>query len=429
MAAVAGCTMGSACTGQDSDTVTLRFWAMGREGEVVAQLARDFERENPGIVVRVQQMPWTAAHEKLLTAFVGDATPDISQLGNTWIAEFVALNALEPLNARIAASDVIGRDRYFTGIWDTNVIDTTVYGIPWYVDTRVIFDRTDLLERAGYPSPPTTWQEWRIAMERIKTQGGPGRYAIFLPTNEWAPPIILGLQAGSPFLRDGDRYGAFSDSAFRRGFDFYVALFEDSLAPVLGDQQMANLYDEFARGMFAMYITGPWNIGEFRRRLPDSLQNRWATAPLPGPDGPSSGMSLAGGSSLVVFEGSDHKAEAWRLIEYLSRTEQQLRFHHLTGNLPAVTETWQDTALANNRHAAAFYEQLQRVKPMPKVPEWELIVTKVFDYAEQAIRGNTPTPVVLQRLDNEVDRILEKRRWMLDRAEPEREGADTVATR
>src|SRR5688572_5999209 len=51
--------------------VEIRFWAMGAEGEQVAKLVPQFERENPGIRVRVQQIPWTAAHEKLLTAHVG----------------------------------------------------------------------------------------------------------------------------------------------------------------------------------------------------------------------------------------------------------------------------------------------------------------------------------------------------------------------
>ena len=88
----ASCVAAGACASQGTDgEVTLRFWGMGREGEVVQELARGFERDNPGIRVRVQQIPWTAAHEKLLTAHVGDATPDIAQLGNTWIAEFAAL--------------------------------------------------------------------------------------------------------------------------------------------------------------------------------------------------------------------------------------------------------------------------------------------------------------------------------------------------
>ena len=80
---------------------------MGREGEVLSELVPEFERQNPGISVRVQQIPWSAAHEKLLTAYVGDATPDIAMLGNTWVPEFVALDALEPLDARVAASTQI----------------------------------------------------------------------------------------------------------------------------------------------------------------------------------------------------------------------------------------------------------------------------------------------------------------------------------
>ncbi|NLW97969.1 MAG: extracellular solute-binding protein, partial [Xanthomonadaceae bacterium] len=75
----------AACARDDGAT-TIRFWAMGREAEVVADLLRDFEREHPGIRVELQQIPWTAAHEKLLTAWAADALPDVCQLGNTWIA-------------------------------------------------------------------------------------------------------------------------------------------------------------------------------------------------------------------------------------------------------------------------------------------------------------------------------------------------------
>ena len=117
----AGCTTAS---GRESNEI--RLWAMGREGEVVAQLIPDFEREHPGVHVRVQQIPWTAAHEKLLTAFVGETTPDIAMLGNTWVPEFVALDALEPLDAQVARSTSLARADFFPGIWSTNVVrDTT----------------------------------------------------------------------------------------------------------------------------------------------------------------------------------------------------------------------------------------------------------------------------------------------------------------
>jgi len=103
-------TTGAGCTSsRGSAPVMLRFWAMGREGEVVQDMVRDFERQNPGIRVQVQQIPWVAAHEKLLTAYVGRSSPDVSQLGNTWIPEFAALRALEPLSDRVAASADVPR--------------------------------------------------------------------------------------------------------------------------------------------------------------------------------------------------------------------------------------------------------------------------------------------------------------------------------
>lgn len=404
----------------EAGRTTLRLWAFGREGEVVQELVKDFERQNPGITVRVQQMPFSAAHEKLLTAYVGDATPDLAQLGNSWIAEFTALGALAPLDTMVSRSSEIDSAAYFEGIWKTNVVDGRLYGIPWYVDTRLIFYRKDILRRAGYDSMPDNWAEWEKAMKAIKREVGDGRYAIFLPTNEWMQPIVFGMQSGSSILKSGGRYGAFSDPPFRRGFDFYIGLFRAGLAPSFSNRDVANPFQEFARGRFAMWITGPWQLGEFRRRLPAEIQGDWATAPLPGPTGSASGVSYAGGSSLVLFKASRHPAEAWRLVEYLSRPEQQARFYRLTGDLPAREAAWRQAGLIDEPLTRAFWEQLQRVTPLPAVPESELIVTRVLDYAEQVIRGGRPVVTALQALDDDVNRILEKRRWILARAEGRR---------
>jgi len=385
---------------------------MGREGEVVSQLIPAFEREHPGIKVDVQQIPWSAAHEKLLTAFVGDATPDIAMLGNTWVPEFVALDALEPLDARVAKSSDVTRADYFPGIWSTNVVDGATYGIPWYVDTRVIFYRSDLLANAGYDRMPTTWATWREAMQKIKSNMSAKQYPLLIPITEWPPPVIFGLQAGSPLLRDDGRYGAFSQPPFRKAFDFYVGLFHDRLAPALSGTEISNLYQEFGRGNIAMYISGPWQIGEFTNRLPKALQDNWMTAALPGMSGP--GVSLAGGASLSLFRSSTHKREAWLLMEYLSRPAIQLSFYTLTGDLPARRESWRDTALVNNRYARAFRDQLDRVVPTPQVPEWEQIATKVLEHGEQAVRGRLSMDQALAALDHDVDGLLEKRRFLMN---------------
>ncbi len=88
------------------------------------------------------------------------------------------------------------RGDFFPGIWATNEIDGEPYGVPWYVDTRVLFYRSDLLARAGVKRPPRSWEEWRNGMRSVKALPGGEHYAILLPTDEWAQPVVLALQAG-----------------------------------------------------------------------------------------------------------------------------------------------------------------------------------------------------------------------------------------
>ena len=403
-----------ACTNADarSGASELRVWAFGAEGEALAPLAREFEQANPGTRVRVQAIPWTAGHEKLLTAYVGGALPDVAQLGNTWIPEFAALNALEPLDALTARdSTLVPLADYFPGVLATNVVDSVLYGMPWYVDTRVLFYRTDLLRMAGVTSMPTTWAAFREALVRMKKVQPAGGYPALLPLNEWNQPVIFGMQAGSLLLADHGTRGAFRDSSFRKGFDFYVSLFRDSLAPSLANTQISNVYQEFAAGRVGMYITGPWNVGEFKKRLPANLQNAWMTAPLPGPD--SAGVSLAGGSSIVIMRKSTMKPLAWRFVTFLSDPSRQARFYEKTGDLPARRSAWTTPALANDPYLAAFRTQLGRVVPTPAVPEAELIVQLVAQAGERAARGRQTVDEALASLDKEVDAVLEKRRWMM----------------
>lgn len=411
MLLAAGVTGGAGCSGgPGGGNDELRVWAFGAEGEALAPIAAEFERANPGLRVRVQQIPWTAAHEKLLTAFVGGALPDVAQLGNTWIPEFAALGALEPLDSLVARdSAAIPLDDYFPGVLATNVVDDTLFGVPWYVDTRVLFYRADLLRAAGVPSPPVTWNAWRDALVRVRARQDPGAFPVLMPLNEWAQPVIFGLQAGSPLLAEHGTRAAFREPRFRRGFEFYIGLFRDSLAPALAATQISSVFQEFGAGRVAMYITGPWNVGEFRKRLPPSVE--WATAPLPGPD--SAGVSLAGGSSIVIMRGSRQRAAAWKFLAYLSDPARQARFFTQTGDLPARRSAWNAPALAGDPHLAAFRTQLGRVVPSPAVPEMELIASRVAQAAERAARGQQTIDEALAGLDADVDAILEKRRWLL----------------
>lgn len=401
------------CSGGSDDREVVRFWAMGREGEVVAELIPEFERLHPGIRVDLQQIPWTAAHEKLLTAFAGRVTPDVAQLGSSWVPELVALGALEPLDRRIAGSQIVKPNDFFPGGWAGNDINRRIWGIPWYSDTRILFYRSDLLRDAGFAEMPDNWGDWVRAMRAVKQRGNPRDFAIFLPINEYEPLLAFALQQPDPLLRAGGRYGNFQSPGFVRASNFYLELFNQELAPRATNTQISNIYAEFAKGRFAFIITGPWNIGEFESRMPPGRQDDWMTAPLPGPNGP--GLSIAGGSSLAIFARSERKPAAWKLIEYLSQPAIQLRFFELTGDLPPRRSVWTAPKLADNAYAKAFREQLERTKAPPPVPEWERIGQQMRLVSERAIAGQITADQFRATLNADANEILEKRRWKLNR--------------
>jgi len=241
----------------------------------------------------------------------------------------------------------------------------------------------------------------------------PERYGVLLPLNEFDTLLVLAIQQPEPLLRADGRYGNFRSAGFHRALGFYREIFQRHWAPPVDSTQISNVWNELGRGYFSFYISGPWNIGEFTRRLPPELQGTWMTAPMPGPDGP--GASIAGGASLVIFRRSRHKAEAWLLLEFLSSPQIQKRFYQLTGDLPPRRSTWRAPELAGNLYARAFREQLERVKPQPKVPEWERIVSDMRLMAERVVHGDLSVEEGAADLDRDVDAVLQKRRWLLAR--------------
>ena len=149
--------------------------------------------------------------------------------------------------------------------------------------------------------PPQTWAEWHAAMLAAIRQRGGGRTAtaIAAAAQRVRAAVRAGAAAGRPLLRDGGRPRQFLAAAASGARSTSTSsIFRDGLRAAAGatpDRPTSGTSS--AAACSRSTSSGPWNIGEFRRRLPAERQDDWTTAPLPGPDGP--GVSIAGGSSLV----------------------------------------------------------------------------------------------------------------------------------
>ncbi len=207
---------------------------------------------------------------------------------------------------------------------------------------------------------------------------------------------------------------AFTDSEFITAFEFLARFYQERLSPS-NITEVTNIYQAFEEGYIAMYITGPWNISEFKKRLSPEAQNLWMTAPLPSPDSNYPGVSLAGGASLVINRQSKKKDLAFKLIEFLSQPEIQIKFYNLVGSLPSRKTSWNDSTFTIDPYLKAFRIQLERTQAMPKLAEWEnIMISKIQKYVEEIAVNRMSVNEACIRLNKETSVLLEKRKYLIE---------------
>jgi hypothetical protein len=265
---------------------------------------------------------------------------------------------------------------------------------------------------AGYDAIPQTWDGWRGG-----DAGGEAARAGRTATRS-SCRRTSGRSPRCSACRTGS--GCSTATAARRvqragvprGFEFYLSLFREGLAPPLGHHDVTNPYQEFGRGFFAMWITGPWNLGEFRggcRRScrtvgdgADAGTDRRRRAASRWPAARAWSCSAARGTGRGV-EADRVPVAAGAAAALLRADGQPARAHGGVGRI-RTSDGAADARVLGAAPAGA---------PLPAVPEIESIMSRLIEHSEASIRGGVPLERALARW-TATDRILEKRRWLLD---------------
>ncbi len=350
-------------------------WAMGTEGEELGVLAESFMADNPDVTVNVTPVPWDAAHDRIVNAIAGGEVPDVTMVGTTWMGEFAALGGLDPTPSNIDPS------QFFEGAWNTTVVDGTSYAVPWYVETRLLYYRTDLAEEGGVTEAPATWDDLKALAEGIQgagaqyginlQPGGPGAWQTYMPFFWQAGGEILG--EGGEFTLDGE--------ACVEALTFYDSFFEEGLtAPAAADVPVEG---EFANGNVGSFVSGPWMIGIVTDAGADP--ETWTVTHQPTE---ATGTSFVGGSNMAVLSDADNKEAGWAFIEYLSQPEVQVTWYETVSDLPSVQSAWDNEALSGDALLSAFGDQLEDAKAPPAIATWEEVAAEIDTVIEQVTVGD-----------------------------------------
>ncbi len=364
--------------GDEVDTASAKakgeitVWAPGVEGEKLPELAADFEKENPGVKVNVTPVAIEQAHNKILTSIAGNKTPDISWVGSTWMGEFAKTGALDEVPSSIDMG------QFFEGARDAVTIDDKAYGVPWHVETRVLYYRTDIAKKAGVTKPPATWDELKTMAQKMQSDGG-AKYGINLSSNNWQEWAPFVWQKGGELV-DGDQYTLDTPQSVE-ATDFYKSFFDEKLTPP-STQQGFDIVPAFVRGSHPMFFSGPWHLGLLDEAGGKNFDKKYTVSKMPQDE---TGTSFVGGGELAVFKNSKNRETAWKFVEYLTKPEVQAKFYEIATDLPSNQAAWDQPALTEDPRVKVFGEQLEDAKTAPVFPKWEQFATKLNNQLDETM--------------------------------------------
>ena len=274
-ARLAGCGCARADDGRDSRRASGRWAARARSSP---QLLPEFERAHPGIRVDAAAAAVDRGARKAADRVrrrrdcrtsASSATPGCRSSPRSTRSS--RSTRASPRRRRSMSRD------YFPGIWDTNVVDGQLYGVPWYVDTRLpVLPPRPAGRRRAIAAPPRDWDEW-TTMRWRRSSATPGRTATRSCCRSTSSSRCWRSRC-SRTSRCCATADAAATSAARASGARWRSTWRCSTSgcapPIDATTQISNVWDEFGRGFFAFYISGPWNIGEFKRRLPAERAGR-----------------------------------------------------------------------------------------------------------------------------------------------------------
>lgn len=383
--------------GKADEKVTLNVWGMGEEAKTLPVLAEAFKKENPNITVNVQALPWDQGHDKLLTAIASKKGPDVIQMGTSWIPEFAEAGALADLAPYVGQYPELNPDNFYEGAVAAGKAGDKYVSSPWYVETRVLYYRTDLLKEAGYDKAPQTWEELSDAAQKLAKRGD-GKYGISIDPKEQSLGFMFSRQNGAKWFTD-DGKPNFSDDKFVEAVQYLNSFYQNGSAPKdLG----LDIVPAFKQGILPMFISGPWMIKLIQDQAPD-INGKWTIAVLPKKE---NNISLLGGSNLSIFEYSKNKDAAAKFIAFMSKPETQVKWMEQTSSLPAATAAWENDKLKNDEFYKVIGEQLKAAQPMPVIPEWAQISDSYLKHFEVIYRSNADVKKELEAFNADAAKLM-----------------------
>jgi ABC-type glycerol-3-phosphate transport system substrate-binding protein len=376
--------------------------------DIVVELTKKFEADNPDIEIVFDAMPYDAMRDKILTSFLAPkATYDIIIVDNPWMDEFGNAGYLTPLDDFIAKADGYNYDDFVGPLRDIGEVGGKVYGVPYYNYALGLIVRQDIFDDKGL-SVPATVDDYVKTAQSLTTDDFYGAamqpqrgYKIFEEWKNW-------LYGEGGDLTDDQGQVIINNEAALTALNQYIETYNTAAPPNSLNWGFDEALRAMSSGQAATMLSYNWMLPTLNKEggPAGDLAGKFQLYEVPG------GKAVLGAWHWAIPKNSQNADAAWKYIAWLTSPSVD-KERVIMGGAPIRTSVLQDKEVWEKGFGEQYYTTVLKIledaEPLATGDHAEEIIDVVGTELNAAVAGQKEPQQALDDAAKQVEEIMNRK--------------------
>jgi multiple sugar transport system substrate-binding protein len=404
------------CGGSSGDSssssggpVTLEFaqwWAPELPAGSFDKLISDFTAQNPNIKVKLLSAPYASTKQQLVSGAASRTLPDVVGLDGAWVSDFAKQGAITDLSALMSDA------KYDASQLASQVqVKGKTYMIPVVNFVYPLFVNKDLLAKAGVTTAPSTRTQFLDAAKKVSALGGNVKgWALPLDTavpNGIQNDVMSWLWASGGTMLTQDGKPNLTSPQVKSTVEYVKSLNDAGvIAPGALTMKEQDKVEKFTTGQVGMVIDSLAHITLIRKNSP---KLDFTVAPVPAEDSYTGKRGIPYASwGIGIAESSKHKAEAFKLVQYLLSQQTNAQLSTLANGFPGNKTAEPDFSKSDPLFKTAFdiYKQGYPANEFVGLPKSEELMRSFDEQLQLVLTGKQSVDDALNKTQESWSSVL-----------------------
>ena len=340
--------------------VDLTYWTTWNMSADISPVVEAYQALHPNVSINIRTWQPEEYEDKLIYYFAKDEGPDIFSIHNTWTKKYQEFIEPMPKNVELSYLKESGpswakerqiieqttplisthelKRNFIDQVAKDAIIGDKIYGLPYYVDTLIMFYNIDLLNATNIAEPATNWHEFKEHVTKI-TKFAPQGNNIAVSgaalgtsenvENSFDILSLLMMQVGTDIMSGSnillnqvpDNWNKKTLPA-EEALDFYISFADPGKEIYSWNNNKINSYKEFVNGNLAYFFGYSHHLEKLKK---EAKKLHYSYSNFPGLlNNPP--VSYADYRIETVSKKSENTDYAWDFINFAAKQENAVKF-------------------------------------------------------------------------------------------------------